>query len=249
MIATNMPPPRRACQLPKETRFVIQALMFFVIVVVGLLYAFATFDPPDASRTNQPSTGAPANTRSRRTLYSAEGGCDVRPFEKYGGVAVEMLAVLYLFIGVAIVADDYFITSLEVLSDKLDMSADVAGISRIHCKPTISHQSINQPINQATHATICVCLCVAVCVSVCVSVLNVGVGATLMAMGSSAPELFTNVASVLDSGESEINDVGIGTIVGSALFNLLIIIGARLLSDSVDHRMSVLTFPNMIDHD
>jgi Ca2+/Na+ antiporter len=80
-------------------------------------------------------------------------------------------------------------------------------------------------------------------------VLNVGVGATLMAMGSSAPELFTNVASVLDSGESEINDVGIGTIVGSALFNLLIIIGARLLSDSVDHRMSVLTFPYMIDHD
>jgi hypothetical protein len=167
MIAANMPPPRRACQLPKETRFVIQALMFFVIVVVGLLYAFATFDPPDASRTNQPSTGAPANTRSRRTLYSAEGGCDVRPFEKYGGVAVEMLAVLYLFIGVAIVADDYFITSLEVLSDKLDMSADVAGISDIHCKPTISHQSIKRLMQQYVSVCVSVCVWLSVCLSVC----------------------------------------------------------------------------------
>lgn len=48
-----------------------------------------------------------------------------------------------------------------------------------------------------------------------------------MAMGSSAPELFTNVASVLDSKPEIANDVGVGAIVGSALFNLLIIVGLR----------------------
>ncbi len=46
-------------------------------------------------------------------------------------------------------------------------------------------------------------------------------GATFMAAGSSAPELFTSLLSVFFTGD----DVGIGTIVGSAVFNILIIIG------------------------
>jgi K+-dependent Na+/Ca+ exchanger-like protein len=46
-------------------------------------------------------------------------------------------------------------------------------------------------------------------------------GATLMAMGSSAPELFTSVMAVFVSE----NSFGVGTIVGSAVFNVLIIIG------------------------
>lgn len=50
-------------------------------------------------------------------------------------------------------------------------------------------------------------------------------GATLMAVGSSAPELFISLFAVLTaSGENA--SVGAGTIVGSALFNLLVIIGA-----------------------
>ena len=48
-----------------------------------------------------------------------------------------------------------------------------------------------------------------------------------MAVGSSAPELFTNVASVLNSSSENGNDIGLGTIVGSALFNILVIIGGR----------------------
>ena len=46
-------------------------------------------------------------------------------------------------------------------------------------------------------------------------------GATLMAAGGSAPELFTNIVGVfiLES------DVGFGTIVGSAVFNILFVIG------------------------
>ena len=42
-----------------------------------------------------------------------------------------------------------------------------------------------------------------------------------MAMGSSAPELFTSLMGAF-AAES---DVGVGTIVGSAVFNVLIIIG------------------------
>jgi len=49
-------------------------------------------------------------------------------------------------------------------------------------------------------------------------------GATLMAAGSSAPELFIVIISILKSGNHQA--IGIGTIVGSAIFNILIIIGA-----------------------
>lgn len=47
-------------------------------------------------------------------------------------------------------------------------------------------------------------------------------GATFMAAGSSAPELFTSVIGVFVAK----SDIGIGTIVGSAVFNILVIIGA-----------------------
>jgi K+-dependent Na+/Ca+ exchanger-like protein len=48
-------------------------------------------------------------------------------------------------------------------------------------------------------------------------------GASLMAMGSSAPELFIALVAVFRGGEH--SDVGIGTIVGSAVFNILVITG------------------------
>uniref|UniRef100_A0A8C4QLD5 Sodium/calcium exchanger membrane region domain-containing protein n=1 Tax=Eptatretus burgeri TaxID=7764 RepID=A0A8C4QLD5_EPTBU len=46
-------------------------------------------------------------------------------------------------------------------------------------------------------------------------------GATFMAAGSSAPELFTSIIGVFITK----SDVGVGTIVGSAVFNILCIIG------------------------
>jgi Ca2+/H+ antiporter len=46
-------------------------------------------------------------------------------------------------------------------------------------------------------------------------------GATFMAAGGSAPELFTSIMGVFVSQ----NDVGFGTIVGSAVFNVLFVIG------------------------
>lgn len=52
-------------------------------------------------------------------------------------------------------------------------------------------------------------------------------GATLMAIGSSAPELFVALFAVFKPGEHQV--IGIGSIVGSAIFNLLVIVGASAL--------------------
>ncbi|XP_057199840.1 sodium/potassium/calcium exchanger 4a isoform X3 [Triplophysa rosa] len=89
-----------------------------------------------------------------------------------GAVLLHIFAALYMFLGLAIVCDDYFVTSLENICEKLHLSEDVAG-------------------------------------------------ATFMAAGSSAPELFASIIGVFITH----GDVGVGTIVGSAVFNILCIIG------------------------
>ncbi|KAJ8341892.1 hypothetical protein SKAU_G00341830 [Synaphobranchus kaupii] len=91
---------------------------------------------------------------------------------KQGAVLLHILAALYMFLALAIVCDDFFVTSLEKICEKLHLSEDVAG-------------------------------------------------ATFMAAGSSAPELFASVIGVFITH----GDVGVGTIVGSAVFNILCIIG------------------------
>uniref|UniRef100_A0A3B3B7C9 Solute carrier family 24 member 3 n=1 Tax=Oryzias melastigma TaxID=30732 RepID=A0A3B3B7C9_ORYME len=74
-------------------------------------------------------------------------------------------------------------------------------------------------------------------------------GATFMAAGSSAPELFTSIIGVFITK----GDVGVGTIVGSAVFNILCIIGVcglftlqtirlscwPLLRDSIYYTLSI----------
>ncbi len=55
-------------------------------------------------------------------------------------------------------------------------------------------------------------------------------GSTLMAIGSSAPELAVMIISVLRVGNHEA--IGIGTIVGSALFNLFVITGVVMIIKS-----------------
>ncbi len=52
-------------------------------------------------------------------------------------------------------------------------------------------------------------------------------GATLMAVGSSAPEFFTSLFAVLRP--NGVADIGAGTIVGSAIFNILVIVGAAAM--------------------
>ena len=52
-------------------------------------------------------------------------------------------------------------------------------------------------------------------------------GATFMAIGSSAPELFVSLIAIFRPGDHAA--IGVGTIVGSALFNLLVIVGAAAM--------------------
>ena len=54
-------------------------------------------------------------------------------------------------------------------------------------------------------------------------------GATLMAVGSSAPELFVALIALFRVSDTGHEELGVGTIVGSALFNILVIIGASAL--------------------
>lgn len=52
-------------------------------------------------------------------------------------------------------------------------------------------------------------------------------GATLMAVGSSAPELFVSLIALIKPGDH--GAIGAGTIVGSAIFNILVIIGGSIV--------------------
>ena len=95
---------------------------------------------------------------------------------RQGWVVLHIFGMMYVFVALAIVCDEYFVPALGVITDKLQISEDVAG-------------------------------------------------ATFMAAGGSAPELFTSLIGVFISH----SNVGIGTIVGSAVFNILFVIGTCAL--------------------
>jgi len=93
--------------------------------------------------------------------------------DKNGGIVLWLAIMIYMFKALGTVCDEYFVPSLEMISEKLQLSNDVAG-------------------------------------------------ATFMAAGSSAPELFTSLVATF----LIVNEGGVGTIIGSAIFNILVIVGA-----------------------
>ena len=131
--------------------------------------------PAEVSGWRTPETSA--NAGGRRLLASTscagDASTDARWISSRGGWVLYALAILYLFLGVAIVCDDFFTASLERICLRLRLSEDVAG-------------------------------------------------ATFMAAGSSAPELFTSTMSLVSSNAT--NELGVATIVGSAVFNILVIV-------------------------
>ncbi|VDK63387.1 unnamed protein product [Onchocerca ochengi] len=88
-----------------------------------------------------------------------------------GALFLHFFGLIYMFIAISIVSDEFFIPSLSVITRKLSISDNVAG-------------------------------------------------ATFMAAGSSAPEFFTSLFGVFITQ----NNIGIGTIVGSATFNILCVL-------------------------
>lgn len=100
---------------------------------------------------------------------------------KKGAVILHVIGLIYMFIALAIVCDEFFVPTLGVIIERLKITEDVAG-------------------------------------------------ATFMAAGGSAPELFSSLFGIFLAK----SNVGIGTIVGSAVFNILFVIGiCAIVSKSV----------------
>ncbi|MBN3281479.1 NCKX1 protein, partial [Polyodon spathula] len=142
-------------------------------------------DPEPAKTTTIPTTATPVPnttvlTNASSTLLKiphrtkGEYPEDIFTVEerRKGWVFLHIFGMIYMFVSLAIVCDEFFVPALGVITDKLAISDDVAG-------------------------------------------------ATFMAAGGSAPELFTSLIGVFISH----SNVGIGTIVGSAVFNILFVIG------------------------
>ncbi|XP_078591323.1 sodium/potassium/calcium exchanger 5-like isoform X2 [Branchiostoma floridae x Branchiostoma japonicum] len=127
--------------------------------------AYATSDAANIS-----SPGANCSRPQAISHYPAD--VFTQEQRRQGAVILHVIATLYMFLALAIICDDYFVPSLERISEALGLQPDVAG-------------------------------------------------ATFMAAGSSAPELFTSIFGVFVSRD----DIGVGTVVGSAVFNLLFIVG------------------------
>ena len=127
------------------------------------------------------NTGPASNaTDDEGTMYPPELISDETI--RKGGFLLYLVGILYMFFGLAIVCDDYFVPALEVITEKLDLGEDVAG-------------------------------------------------ATFMAAGGSAPELFT---SLLGEFVAKSN-IGFGTIIGSAVFNVMFVIGACAFATVKDY--------------
>ena len=102
------------------------------------------------------------------------------------------LILIYLFLGIAIVAD-IFMEAIEVITSKtrtVEIQDPVTG----------KKMPIDVPIWNPTLANL-----------------------TLMALGSSAPEIFLSVLETVTTLGEKAGELGPSTIVGSAAFNLLMI--------------------------
>ncbi|XP_067999618.1 sodium/potassium/calcium exchanger 1 isoform X1 [Melanerpes formicivorus] len=126
---------------------------------------------PENDSESNPDEKAPHESKGEypQDLFSVEE-------RRQGWVVLHIFGMIYVFVALAIVCDEYFVPALGVITEKLQISEDVAG-------------------------------------------------ATFMAAGGSAPELFTSLIGVFISH----SNVGIGTIVGSAVFNILFVIGTCAL--------------------
>ena len=62
-----------------------------------------------------------------KEIHACENVDDLTSFDTNGGVVVWFLLIIYVFLGVAIICDDYFVVALEDIVRILKMREDVAG--------------------------------------------------------------------------------------------------------------------------
>ncbi|KAF1316933.1 Ca2 :cation antiporter, partial [Globisporangium splendens] len=165
----------RRRRVKTQVRQATGALFVAVLCVAGMaaLYSRVTSPSRVSSRARLLADNSTASAEDED-----ESCADLQDWELNGGIVVYICALLYLFVALAIICDDYFVCALEKITESMSLSQDVAG-------------------------------------------------ATFMAAGSSAPELFVSLADNVFKKPEE--SLGIGTIVGSAIFNILIIIALSAL--------------------
>lgn len=161
------------------------------LVPVFVIVQFAFFQRQQASSDAARLEDGQLLTSSRRLLQDSHARPEcVRPSiedfpgdfftqeeRRQGGVVIHFIIVIYLCGVLGYICDDYFVPSLEIIAESLNVPSDVAG-------------------------------------------------ATFMAIGTSAPELFSSIiGSFITEG-----DIGLGTIVGSAVFNILGVTGVAGLA-------------------
>lgn len=71
--------------------------------------------------------GASAGANGRKLLSASSTCKPTKDWELPGGIFAYLVGVIYLFIGIAIVCDDFFVASLEKICEALGLSDDVAG--------------------------------------------------------------------------------------------------------------------------
>ena len=143
----------------------------FTVLIGGYTIYNVIIDSKVASDELSLHSGSRQLNNIPHTTGVTEKFCPIKAADPAYLAVFYCFGVLYFFIGLAIIADDFFCPALDVLADELQLSGDVAG-------------------------------------------------ATLMAAGGSAPELFANLVGTFTR-----SDVGFGTIVGSAVFNVLFVVG------------------------
>jgi sodium/potassium/calcium exchanger 2 len=131
-----------------------------------------------------------------------------------GAWVLHLLGALYMFLALSIVCDEFFVPALEVIVERFKISVSVR-----HCTTPRPRQRLaSEGRKQCCTPPL---LCLYRVANVWVRAQDDVAGATFMAAGGSAPELATSLIGTFVA----VSDVGFGTIVGSAVFNVLFVIG------------------------
>jgi len=177
---TNTPYLKRRSKKAKRIYTGIFAGVALIALVGGVYGALTDAEATDVS----PAGRQLLSGGGVELIPGLDGKCGTEKDNAGTNTGYSILYILlnvYLFFGIAIICDNQFTASLEMICSEfgLDLNEDVAG-------------------------------------------------ATFMAAGSSAPELATSFVGTF-LAES---NVGVGTIIGSAVFNILVIIGATAMLSS-----------------
>ncbi|XP_072896339.1 sodium/calcium exchanger 3 isoform X2 [Hemitrygon akajei] len=183
--------------------FGLQTFMSFCLV--GFVSVMLLMHPPSVDAETPGPASSPKQNNSCVGNYECKEGVilpiwypeDPSLGDKIARVIVYFVAMIYMFLGVSIVADR-FMASIEVITSQE------------------KEITINKP-NGETNTTV-------------VRVWNDTVSnLTLMALGSSAPEIMLSLVEVCGHGFKS-GELGPGTIVGSAAFNMFVIIAICVYS-------------------